>query len=88
MPATAYRMNVSNPFNPEENIKGGVRYLKYLLSIFHNDIRLSLAAYNAGVDIVSKLGDIPPYRETMDYVRKVLYFYQVNNGQEKVQISP
>ena len=87
MPSTASRVNVSNPFNPEENIEGGVRHFKYLLSVFNNDVRLSLAAYNAGEDIVSKLGDIPPYRETMDYVRKVLYFYQVHNGQESA-ISP
>ena len=84
MPTTASRVNVSNPFNPEENIEGGVRYFKYLLSVFNNDVRLSLAAYNAGEDIVSRLGAIPPYRETTDYVRKVLYFYQLNKGQEVV----
>jgi len=84
MPATASRVNVSNPFNPEENVEGGVRHFKYLLSVFNNDVRLSLAAYNAGEDIVSKLGAIPPYRETTDYVRKVLYFYQLNKGQEVV----
>lgn len=76
MPETALRMNVSNVFNPKENIEGGVRYLKYLLSLFKNDLRLSLAAYNAGENIVSQLGTIPPYRETVDYVRKVLTFYQ------------
>ena len=76
MPETALRMNVSNCFNPKENIEGGVRYLKYLLSLFNNDVRLSLAAYNAGENIVSQLGTIPPYRETVDYVRKVLSFYQ------------
>lgn len=76
MPETALRMNVSNVFNPKENIEGGVRYLKYLLSLFKNDLRLSLAAYNAGENIVSQLGTIPPYRETVDYVRKVLSFYQ------------
>jgi soluble lytic murein transglycosylase-like protein len=82
MPETASRVNVSNPFNPQENIEGGVRYFKYLLSLFHNDIRLSLAAYNAGENIVSKLGTIPPYRETIDYVRKVLHFYQLNHEQK------
>jgi len=76
MPQTAVRMNVSNVFNPKENIEGGVRYFKYLLSLFNNDLRLSLAAYNAGENIVSQLGTIPPYRETVDYVRKVLSFYQ------------
>ncbi|MGA2467304.1 MAG: lytic transglycosylase domain-containing protein [Thermodesulfobacteriota bacterium] len=76
MPETAFRMNVSNVFNPKENIEGGVRYFKYLLSLFNNDLRLSLAAYNAGENLVSELRSIPPYRETVDYVRKVLNFYQ------------
>jgi soluble lytic murein transglycosylase-like protein len=76
MPETASRMNVSNVFNPKENIEGGVRYFKYLLSLFNNDLRLSLAAYNAGENLVAELRTIPPYRETVDYVRKVLKFYQ------------
>ena len=76
MPATAQRMNVSNIFNPRDNIEGGVRYFKYLLSLFNNDLRLSLAAYNAGENLVSELRTIPPYRETVDYVRKVLNHYQ------------
>jgi soluble lytic murein transglycosylase-like protein len=76
MPATAQRMNVENVFNPRENIDGGVRYFRYLLSLFNNDLRLSLAAYNAGENIVSELRSIPPYRETVDYVRKVLNYYQ------------
>jgi hypothetical protein len=76
MPETASRMNVSNIFNPKENIEGGVRYLKYLLSLFDNDLRLSLAAYNAGENLVSELRSIPPYRETVDYVRKVMNYYQ------------
>jgi soluble lytic murein transglycosylase-like protein len=76
MPETASRMNVSNIFNPRENIDGGVRYFKYLLSLFNNDLRLSLAAYNAGENIVGELRSIPPYRETVDYVKKVLSYYQ------------
>jgi soluble lytic murein transglycosylase-like protein len=76
MPETASRMNVSNIFNPRENIEGGVRHLKYLLSLFNDDLRLSLAAYNAGENIVAELRSIPPYRETVDYVRKVLNYYQ------------
>jgi soluble lytic murein transglycosylase-like protein len=79
MPETALRMNVSNVFNPKENIEGGVRYFKYLLSVFNNDLRLSLAAYNAGENLVSQLRSIPPYRETVDYVRKVLTYYQTYN---------
>ncbi len=76
MPETAQRMNVANIFNPRENIDGGVRYFRYLLSLFNNDLRLSLAAYNAGENVVSELRSIPPYRETVDYVRKVLNYYQ------------
>jgi soluble lytic murein transglycosylase-like protein len=76
MPETASRMNVSNIFNPRENVEGGVRYFKYLLSLFNNDLRLSLAAYNAGENVVAELRSIPPYRETVDYVKKVLSYYQ------------
>jgi len=76
MPETASRMSVSNIFNPRENIEGGVRYFKYLLSLFNNDLRLSLAAYNAGENVVGELRSIPPYRETVDYVKKVLSYYQ------------
>jgi len=76
MPETALRMNVSNIFNPRENIEGGVRYFKYLLSLFNDDLRLSLAAYNAGENVVGELRSIPPYRETADYVKKVLSYYQ------------
>jgi soluble lytic murein transglycosylase-like protein len=76
MPETASRMNVSNIFNPRENVEGGVRYFKHLLSLFNNDLRLSLAAYNAGENVVAELRSIPPYRETLDYVKKVLSYYQ------------
>lgn len=76
MPETASRLSVSNIFSPRENIEGGVRYFKYLLSLFDNDVRLSLAAYNAGENLVGELRSIPPYRETVDYVRKVLSYYQ------------
>jgi soluble lytic murein transglycosylase-like protein len=76
MPETALRLNVSNSFNPRENIDGGVRYFKYLLSLFNDDLRLSLAAYNAGENVVAEIRSIPPYRETVDYVRKVLGYYQ------------
>ncbi|MCJ7641516.1 MAG: lytic transglycosylase domain-containing protein [Desulfobacterales bacterium] len=76
MPETALRMNVSNVHNPRENIAGGVRYFRHLLSLFNNNLQLSLAAYNAGENLVSELGTIPPYRETADYVQKVMSFYQ------------
>ena len=76
MPETASRLNVSNSFNPRDNIEGGVRYFKYLLSLFNDDLRLSLAAYNAGENVVAEVRSIPPYRETVDYVKKVLGYYQ------------
>ena len=79
MPETAQRVNVSNVFSPRENIEGGVRHFKYLLSLFNNDLRLSLAAYNAGENVVAELRSIPPYRETVDYVKKVLNYYQSYN---------
>jgi soluble lytic murein transglycosylase-like protein len=76
MPGTALRMNVVDVYNPQQNIDGGVRYIKYLLSLFNNDLRLSLAAYNAGETLVSELRTIPPYRETVDYIRRVQSYYQ------------
>lgn len=75
MPETADAMNVDNPFDPNESIEGGVRYLRHLLNLFKNDIKLSLAAYNAGRTNVLKYGGIPPFKETKNYVRKVLAYY-------------
>ena len=72
MPATAREFGVRNPFNPEENVRGGVAYLKQLLDRYDNNEQLALAAYNAGPGAVDKHGQsIPPYRETKDYVSKV-----------------
>jgi soluble lytic murein transglycosylase-like protein len=69
MPATARRFGVSNSFDPRENIEGGVRYLKYLTTLFPEDLRLAIAAYNAGEGAVWKYNNrIPPYPETEQYV--------------------
>ena len=72
MPATAQRFGVSNAFNPAQNIDGGTRYLRYLLDLFGGDKRLALAAYNAGENKVLQVKGVPPYRETRNYVAKVL----------------
>jgi Transglycosylase SLT domain/Domain of unknown function (DUF4124) len=76
MPTTAADMNVSNPFNPEENIEGGTRYLRFLLEKFNGDTTLALAAYNAGPKTVEKYGNIPPISETIQYVKRVFSFYK------------
>lgn len=76
MPGTARRFGVSNSFDPAENIEGGVRYLKYLSTLFPNDPRLAVAAYNAGEGAVWKYNyQIPPYAETEQYVYKVAKKY-------------
>lgn len=72
MPATARLLRVSDPFDPAQNIRGGARWLRGLLSEFRGDLRLALAAYNAGSGAVRSHGGIPPYRETQTYVRLVL----------------
>jgi soluble lytic murein transglycosylase-like protein len=76
MPETSKRLNVANPFDPRENIRGGVKYLKYLLGRFNYDLRLSLAAYNAGETTVAQVNGVPNYRETKNYVAEVLRYYQ------------
>jgi soluble lytic murein transglycosylase len=76
MPETSKRLNVANPFDPHENIKGGVKYLKYLLERFNDDLKLSLAAYNAGETTVAQVNGIPNYRETKNYVAEVLRYYK------------
>ncbi len=81
MPRTAKDLNVCNAFDPRENIRGGVRYLRFLLDTFRGDVSLALAAYNAGLAKVSKYGGIPPYEETRNYVIRVLSYqksYQNN----------
>ncbi len=81
MPKTAQSLRVSNSFDPTENIRGGVRYLKFLLDTCRGDVALALAAYNAGLSKVAQYGGVPPYEETRNYVSKVLTYqksYQNN----------
>jgi soluble lytic murein transglycosylase-like protein len=75
MPQTAQVMAVTDPFDPQENIHAGVRYLKYLLASFQNNVPLALAAYNAGENAVRKYGRIPPYEETRTFVDRVLRYW-------------
>jgi hypothetical protein len=72
MPGTASMLGVRDSFNPRQNIDGGVRHLRGLIDRFGNDLRLALAAYNAGEQAVVTHGGIPPYRETRDYVTRIL----------------
>lgn len=80
MPATADRYGVSDSWDPEQNLDGGARYLRDLLDMFDQDLKLAVAAYNAGENAVKKYGNkIPPYPETRQYVRKVVNFYQTGS---------
>ena len=76
MPATARRFNVSNAYDPQQNIFGGARYLSWLLKRFNGNTQLAIAAYNAGEGNIDKYGGIPPFRETQDYVRRVTSRFQ------------
>lgn len=75
MPENVRRLNIADPFDPAENIMGGARYFKEMLDRFGGKLSLSLAAYNAGPTAVEQYQRIPPYRETENYVEKVLKFY-------------
>jgi soluble lytic murein transglycosylase-like protein len=83
MPATATRFGVSNPYDPRQNVQAGARYLKFLIDRFGQDVRLALAAYNAGEEAVDRNGgQIPPFSETMAYVPRVLKIYQMLRDQQ------
>jgi soluble lytic murein transglycosylase-like protein len=75
MPSTARQLNVKNPFDPEQNVDAGVRHLKQLLESYGGDIKLTLAAYNAGAGAVARSSGVPHYAETQNYVRRITNLY-------------
>jgi soluble lytic murein transglycosylase-like protein len=84
MPATATRYGAANPFDPHDNVHAGAQYLKFLIDRFGQDLRLALAAYNAGENAVDRNGgQIPPFTETMAYVPRVMRIYQMLKGQTR-----
>src|SRR5206468_1835311 len=76
IPETGRRYGVRDFFDPQQNVEGGVQYLKFLLEKFNGNIDLSLAAYNAGENLVERLGRVPPIPETTNYVRKIRAIYK------------
>ena len=88
MPATATRFGVSNRYDPRQNVRGGALYLGFLINRFRQNVRLALAAFNAGEDAVDRnSGQIPPFAETLEYVPKVLKIYQVLSEQRRQTTS-
>jgi len=91
IPATAKRFDVSDPYDPHQNLRGGMAYLRWLLDRFKGDLKLALAGYNAGEGAVERHGGVPPYAETREYVRrvaKVLGVSEENLGSVQTLPSP
>ena len=80
MPLTARQLQVRNPFDPEQNVDAGVRHLKQLMENYNGDVKLTLAAYNAGAGAVNRSAGIPHYAETRNYVRRITDLYYGGNG--------
>jgi soluble lytic murein transglycosylase-like protein len=80
IPATAQRFGVRDPFEPMQNLQGGMAYLRWLHDRFNGDLRLMLAGYNAGEAAVERYGGVPPYTETREYVRRILTRYGADDA--------
>jgi soluble lytic murein transglycosylase-like protein len=87
MPSTARSLNVSNPYDPQQNVDAGVRHLKRLLDSYGGDVRLSLAAYNAGSGAVARSAGVPNFRETQNYVRRITTLYNNGGAQQGLNIA-
>jgi soluble lytic murein transglycosylase-like protein len=88
MPETANLLRVNDSFHPDQNIDGGVRYLRYLLDVFNDNLSLALAAYNAGEKAVFRYRGIPPYQETQTYVQRVLKYFQSYRREPNPPVRP
>jgi hypothetical protein len=88
LPETAARFGVQNIFDPQENIDAGTHYLRDLLARYHNDLVLALAAYNAGPERVLQFGRVPPYPETVSYIRRVKRSYEKSKSGPKLEAGP
>ncbi len=88
MPPTASDLGVTNAWDPEENIDGGVRYLRKVLTMFNGDRRLALAGYNAGPNLVKLLQAVPPYKETRVYVKRVMGLHHYFRHERPVRWRP
>jgi len=87
MPSTAARLGVRNSFDPEDNIRAGVKHFRSLMDSFNNDLDLSLAAYNAGENLVRRLGRIPDFKETKEYVESVKRKYGRSNDTAQLPVE-
>ncbi|MGA7301191.1 MAG: lytic transglycosylase domain-containing protein [Candidatus Sulfotelmatobacter sp.] len=87
MPSTARQLKVNNPFDPEQNVDAGVRHLKQLLESYGGDIKLTLAAYNAGAGAVARSSGVPRYAETQNYVRRITNLYYGRSASSASEVS-
>jgi soluble lytic murein transglycosylase-like protein len=88
MPSTARSLRVANPFDPAQNVDAGVRHLRKLLDSYGGDVRLSLAAYNAGSGAVARSAGVPHFRETQNYVRRITDLYNGGEVSSSIFSSP